>query len=124
MIQVNKRDIVISILLSIVTCGLFMLYWQYCLARDVNEVTDHRDDTSAGMVLILSIVTCGIYKFYWLYRTGEKLDETFMKCGRQNQSRAILFLLLSIFCMDLLVYSIVQSEINDLTPYGSITINV
>ncbi|ETP72505.1 hypothetical protein UYO_1434 [Lachnospiraceae bacterium JC7] len=124
MVQVNKRDIVISILLSIVTCGLFMLYWQYCIARDVNEITDHRDDTSAGLVLILSIVTCGIYKFYWLYRTGSKLDETFVKIGRQNQNRAILFLLLSIFGMDLLVYSIVQSEINDLTPYGNVSINV
>ncbi|WP_036611087.1 DUF4234 domain-containing protein [Oribacterium sp. P6A1] len=122
--QVNKRDIVISILLSIVTCGIYMLYWHYCIARDVNEVTDHREDTSAGMVLLLSIVTCGIYKFYWLYRTGTKLDETFSKCGRQNQNRGILFLLLSIFGMDLLVFSIVQSEINDLTPYGNIQINI
>ena len=122
--QVNKRDIVISILLSIVTCGIFMLYWHYCLARDINEVTDHRDDTSAAMVLILSIVTCGIYKYYWMYRTETKLDETFMKSGRQNQNRAVLLLLLSIFGMDLLAFSIIQSEINDLTPYGSVQINI
>lgn len=120
MIQVKKRDIVLSIVLSIVTCGIYALYWLYCLAGEVNEVTDHREDMSAGMVLLLSIVTCGIFQIYWMYKTGSKLDETYMRMGRPGQNKAILFLLLSIFGMNLVAFAIIQSEINNLIPDESI----
>lgn len=113
MSQLKSRNIAVAIILSIVTCGIYGLYWLYCLARDVNEASNHRNDTSAGMVLLLCIVTCGIYQWYWMYRTGVKLDEIAVNNGRVAQNRAILLLLLSVFGLGIVSYAIIQSELND-----------
>lgn len=118
MIQVTKRDIVPAIILSIVTCGIFALYWLYCLARDVNEVTDHREDMSAGMVLLLTIVTCGLFELYWMYKTGTKLDEASQRMGRPSQNRGLLLILLSFFGLSIVAFAIIQSEINDMISGG------
>ena len=114
MIQVNKKDIVPSIIFSIITCGIYSLYWLYCLARDVNEVTDHREDMSAGMVLLLTIVTCGLFQLYWMYKTGTKLDEASARMGRPSQNRGLLLILLSFFGLIIVAYAIIQSEVNDI----------
>lgn len=58
------------IILSIVTFGIYGLYWLYCLASDINTLTGE-EDSSGFKVLILSIITLGLYELYWLYKVGE-----------------------------------------------------
>lgn len=113
--RIQNRNIAVAIILTIVTCGIYSLYWYYCLAKDINELSGNQNDTSAGIVLLLSIVTCGIYEWYWMYRTGVKLDEVAVKNGRAPQSRSILFLLLGIFGLAIVSFAIIQSEINEYT---------
>ena len=72
--MVRKKDIVVCIILTIITCGLYNLYWLICLAEDINTLSNEAD-TSGGMVLLLTIITCGIYGLYWAYRCGEKLTK-------------------------------------------------
>ena len=50
------------IILSIVTFGIYGLYWLYCLASDVNTLTGE-ENSSGFKVLILSIITLGLYDF-------------------------------------------------------------
>ncbi len=57
--MVRKKDIVVCIILTIITCGLYNLYWLICLAEDINTLSNEAD-TSGGMVLLLTIITCGI----------------------------------------------------------------
>jgi len=113
MSQLKSRNVALSIILTIVTCGIYGLYWLYCLANDVNQASNHTNDTSGAMVLVLSIVTCGIYTWYWMYRTGVKLDEIATNNGKVAQNRAILLLLLSVFGLAIVSYAIIQSELND-----------
>ena len=49
------------IVLTIVTCGIYGLYWMYCIHRDVQEVCNYPMQTESGMVLVFTLVTCGIY---------------------------------------------------------------
>ena len=46
--MIQKRDIAICIILSLVTCGIYGLYWLSCLADDVNTVSDNPGDTSGN----------------------------------------------------------------------------
>ena len=71
---IQKRSIGVSILLSIVTCGIYGYYWLACMANDTNRVSGHNGDTSGGMVVLLSIVTCNIYHIYWMYTAGSKIE--------------------------------------------------
>ena len=61
---IKKRNIAVCIILSIVTCGIYGLYWLYQLTEDTNALTGDANATSGGMVILLSIVTCSIYLWY------------------------------------------------------------
>ena len=107
-LMVQNRNIVVCILLSIVTCGIYGLYWLYCMANDVNTVSNTQNGTSGGMVLLLTIVTCGIYGLYWLYQAGAKLDVA----HGQSTSNGILYLILGICGLQLVSWALIQSELN------------
>lgn len=53
------------IILSLITCGIYGIYWEYCIVQDSNTASNEPYATSGGMVILLSIVTCGIYGLYW-----------------------------------------------------------
>lgn len=57
--MIKKRNIAVSILLSIVTFGIYKLYWIACLANDIGNLTK-RDEPSGILVLLLGILTFGI----------------------------------------------------------------
>ena len=71
---ISRRSIPMCIILSIVTFGIYGLYWLYCLASDVNTLTGE-ENSSGFKVLILSIITLGLYELYWLYKVGERLSD-------------------------------------------------
>ena len=72
--MIQERNIVTCIILSIITCGIYGIYWEICLVNDLNVAADTPNDTSGGMVFLLSIITCGIYMLYWMYKAGEKVQ--------------------------------------------------
>lgn len=109
--MIKRRDIAVAIILSIVTCGIYGLYWFVCLNDDLNELTD-REGTSGGVALILSLVTCGIYAIYWMYKAGEKVDELKSRRGQTSQYSGIVYLVLSLFGFGIVSYALIQDELN------------
>ena len=69
----TQRSVPMCVILSIVTCGIYGLYWYVCLTNEVDAVTQE-PGPGGGMSLLLSIVTCGIYNIYWGWKMGDKLD--------------------------------------------------
>lgn len=102
------RSIVTAIILSIVTCGIYSLYWFICLTNDMNKASGRVNDTNGGMALVLSLVTCGIYTLFWAYKLGEKRDIV----AKENGSSAILYLVLSLFGFGIIAYCLAQDAIN------------
>ncbi|MEG1477520.1 MAG: DUF4234 domain-containing protein, partial [Oscillospiraceae bacterium] len=56
----RNRNIALCIVLSIVTCGIYDLYWWACLADEGNIGAGVPGTSGIGVVL-LSFITCGIY---------------------------------------------------------------
>ena len=107
--MIQRRDIVVSIILSFITCGLYGIYWLVCLTNDVNTVCDTPNDTSGVMVVILNIFTCGLYGFYWVYKMGEKLD------ARTNTSdKKLIYLVLYLFGFAIIADALIQDTLNKL----------
>lgn len=113
----RHRSVGACIILTIITCGIYGLYWMVCLNEDVGEVTG-RPGTTGGMVVLFSIFSCGIYMIYWNYKMGEKLDAARMENGVPTGSLAILYMVLSIFGLDIVSMALMQSELNHYTPGG------
>lgn len=63
-VGLEKRNIAIYVLLSMITCGIFGLYWIYKINEDVNRISHHEEDTSGGLVILFSLITCGVYNCY------------------------------------------------------------
>lgn len=108
---VPNRNIVTSIILSLVTCGIYGIYWMITLQDDSNLVSD--DNTTSGvMVFLLSLVTCGIYGFFWYYKMGQKLFQAGQKYGKQISDNSLIYLLLGVFGLGIVNYCLMQSDLN------------
>ena len=113
-VMIERRNIAVCIVLTLVTCGIYGIYWIVCLTNDVNTVSGDVNGTSGGMVVLLTIVTCGIYGIYWAYKQGEKLDFTKNNRGIPSSNSGVLYLILQIFRFGIIAYALMQNELNKL----------
>ena len=113
-VMIERRNIAVCIVLTLVTCGIYGIYWIVCLTNDVNTVSGDVNGTSGGMVVLLTIVTCGIYGIYWAYKQGEKLDFTKNNRGIPSSNSGVLYLILQIFGFGIIAYALMQNELTKL----------
>ncbi|EOT40369.1 DUF4234 domain-containing protein [Enterococcus columbae] len=107
----TKRNIVLSIIFSLITCGIYMLYWTVKLNDELVYINrdNETNPTSGIMVLLFSIITCGIYSIYWNYKMGVRCNQI----KEDNGNLEIIFLLLSIFGLGIIPLCIMQDIENN-----------
>ena len=111
---INKRDIATQIILTVITCGLYSLYWIVTITDDVNMLNEDDNNTSGITVVLLSILTCGLYLIYWNYDIGRKLYQLGNKYDKQISDNSIIYLILSIIQANLVNLILMQSDLNKL----------
>ena len=94
----EDRSLVMYILLSIVTCGIYSYYFLYSMAQDANVVCANDGKKTAGLVafILLSFVTCGIYAWIWYYNLGNRLYENAPRYGlnfSENGTTVLMWLI-------------------------------
>lgn len=114
-----NRNIVTAILLSIVTCGIYGLFWQVNMDKELNELAGTPEQAKGWMVVVLTLVTCGIYGWIWTYKMGEKVETIKANAGQPAGSSPIIYILLMI-CLPSIGYIIdlclMQNTINSVVP--------
>ncbi len=105
---IKRRNIVACVLLSIITLGIYGIYWFVVMTDDSNALAPKNATTSGGKAFLLSFITCGIYAIYWNYKLGLKVDEM----NNTQGSTGIIYLLLSLFGLSIVASCMAQSEIN------------
>lgn len=95
----ENRSLIMYILLTIITCGLYSLYFIYKLAEDVNVICadDGKQTTGLLLYLLLTLVTCGLYTFYWMYSLGNRLCQNAPRYGLTFQENGTTVLLWQVF---------------------------
>lgn len=111
--MIQKRSIPVCIILTIVTCGIYGIYWFICLNNDANTASK-TFTTSGGVAYLLSLVTCGIYGLYWMFKQGEKIDNAKTSRGMASSNSGILYLILALFGLGIISYALMQNELNKL----------
>lgn len=118
----QQRSILMVILLTIVTCGIYYFYWFY---QTTKELTEYSEDyrLSPGLSIVLTIVTCGFYQIYWWYRIADIFISAQQKAKypRPNDNK-ILFVVLTLFGLDIINMAILQSDMNQLWEKADQTI--
>ena len=107
----RERNVALSIVFTILTCGIYGWYWMVVLNDDMLDALNE-DGTSGGLVLALSLVTCGIYGLYWMYQTGRRVDRLNARYGRHTDNSGLLYLIIGILGLSIVVYGVAQNELN------------
>lgn len=71
-VMIERRNIAVCIVLTLVTCGIYGIYWIVCLTNDVNTVSGDVNGTSGGYGGAAD--DCDLWnlrQFYWAYKQGE-----------------------------------------------------
>ena len=100
----TDRSLVMYIILSLVTCGIYSYYFIYKMAKDVNVACEGDGESTGGLVqfILLSFVTCGIYAWFWYYKLGNRLSLNAPRYGmafQENGTTVLMWLLFgSLLC--------------------------
>ena len=106
------RSIGAGILLTLVTFGIYGLYWQFKQMEALNAWLG-REDFSFWLWIFLSLVTCGVFAVYYEYKMAQGINEIQEENGyRLNGNLAVICIVVSLFGFWFASRAIQQSEIN------------
>ena len=117
----KKRDLLLDVLLTILTCGLWNLVVQYEQIKTLNII--YREEKyNIWLLSLFSILTCFIYYIYFEYRKSVDFAR-FSRNGQSNDSDAIIAILLTVVGMPWIYDTILQEKINEYIDQQSSFIN-
>ncbi len=118
----QERNIGLAIVLSIVTCGIYGIYWFITLNDEVKQKSKDETLASGGLAFVLTLVTCGIYGYYWAYRMGKATLVARKEAGMDEGSdNSVLYIILQFFGLAIVNYALIQNDMNAITSYAGKT---
>ncbi len=111
-IPVFRNGPVLVLILGIVTCGLYLIYWNIKMAQVLNAVGGR--EVISTTVSVLSGCCMPVHIYYY-YLAGQALPEVGKLIGREEELRklSLVLLLLGIF-FPMVAAMIVQGHVNEL----------
>ena len=105
-------SIPVYLILTLITCGIFNLYWNYKQMEACNYLLKRQDFKFAYWILF-SILTCGIYHIFYQYKMGSAIVEIQRNINKPIfDSLPIISCFVTIFGLSVVVDCIHQHEIN------------
>ena len=72
------RNLVVFIVLSFITLGIYTIVFYYKIVRDINTIAsryDKRTTINFLLVILLSLLTLGIFGLYWFHTTFDRIGD-------------------------------------------------
>ena len=114
----RQRNIGLSIVLTIFTCGIYGIYWFIVLNNDVKQASKDQTLANGGVAFLLTILTCGIYGYYWAYRMGKATLAARKEAGMDASSdNSVLYVVLQFFGLAIVNYALIQNDMNAVANY-------
>ena len=107
--RIQERNVITGILLTIFTCGLYGMYWAFCIGREAVSVKSESDKG------ILEGILCALVPFVGMYLTEKKFAAGCAAKGIRHKDNAIMYLLIALLPYGWIVdMYMMQTELNDL----------
>lgn len=91
----TRREPVMVLLLSFVTCGIYGIYWQYVTTTELRDASG-RQDLNPGLDLVVTLLCCGLWSLYVQYRNAQIIHEVLTARGIAHEDKSNTVLLLNI----------------------------
>ena len=105
---IKNRNIVTCILLTIITCGIYGIYWFIMLAKEAVSVKDPADNALLEIILMLFLPFVGIFL------TEKKFAEGCAAKGIPHTDNSILYLILGLIGLGIVGDCMLQNDLNKL----------
>ena len=113
---INKRKIWVCVIFSIITCGIYSIYWQYLLVKNVKVLTK---DNSRCIKEMLCLLFIPFYSLYWWYTRGVVVRNAMTEKKSICLGSGIAYLLLNIHGLVIISMAILQNDFNALQVENS-----
>ena len=111
----QKRNVVLSIVLTFVTCGIYGLYWMARMTKEVQELSGEKKTASGGMAALFTVLSCTLYSYYWFYQIGGSLAEARRQRGLSADSVSNMATMLCFITTDAAIDSgLLQTALSDI----------
>jgi hypothetical protein len=110
---VSQRNVGLAIIFTLITCGLYGIYWFIVMTNEVGELSGDSSFTG-GKHFLLTLITCGIWSFIWAYQVGKQVGEAQRQRGLMASDNSVLYLVLTFLGLGIVVYALVQLDVNKL----------
>lgn len=104
--DIKQRNLVTCILLSLITCGIYSIYWVIMLAKEAVSVKDPADNAVLEIVLMLFLPFLGIFL------TEKKFAEGCAARGIAHSDNSVIYLILGIFGLNIVGLCMLQNDLN------------
>lgn len=104
--NIKSRNVVTALILSLVTCGIYGIYWGICLAREAVSVKDPSDSAMVEIILILFL------PFVGFFMAEKKLAEGCAARGIEHKDNSVLYLVLGLVGLGIVDFCMLQSDLN------------
>ena len=109
--MVQQRSVALAVVLAILTCGIYGIYWFIVLTNDIGRISGDPSFTG-GKHFLLGLITCGIWYLVWAYQASKHVSEAQRQRGFMYSDNAVLHFVLCIFGFSIITYALLQSEVN------------
>lgn len=112
-----ERNPVTVIILSIVTCGIYSIYWLYMITKEINAALG--EERINFVLYFLVGILCFPLIFLGMYKIDEALVQLQARIGLQGKSNFVLWIILSFVGVGtfIMIYQ-VQEALNELWIKG------
>lgn len=115
----TSRNIVTCIVLSIITCGIYGIYWMVVMNDDSKKAANDPNGATGATFVLLCLFTCGIYSIYWYFNMGKRMQTAMQNAGLQAEDRSIMFLILTLVGLGIVNMVLIQNDLNTIAESGS-----
>ncbi len=111
-VEIEPSNVAKDVILTLLTCGLWDLVWQYRQMRVVNLLLGY-EEFHYWKWLIFTLLTCGLYHLYHEYLMGRAIVKVQHQYGLPpSESLPAISLILALISLGIITDAIQQKEIN------------
>ena len=115
--NIKPRNIVTAIILSIITCGIYGIYWTIMMTREAVSVKDATDSAVLEILLMLFL------PFVGFMIVEKKFSEGLAAQGIPHQDNSVLYLILGLVGLGIVPMCMIQSDLNKVAQGSSYSEN-
>ncbi len=109
-----ETGLALAIVLSLITCGIYSLFWQSRIFNAVNALNES-EDYSFWPWLLFTLLTCGIYNIFIQYKLAQSFNRGMEREGlKPDANLPLIAVLCTLFGLQIVVHALEQSDINKL----------